>query len=330
MTTPPHQPPDLGALRRLMNEASVRPWSTCKPGHGHPTEYLCVQFSGGDGFECNDQYTTLELKPADAKLIVAAMNALPHLLARAEAADRAERELNRRKGNAVTRLHNLCEALEERADESPFTREEWDRIDKENVRLQQERDEARAAEAAYRRHADTLYVQPLLEWGSGLDEAGIEACSGEVGGFDHEKAMRELIRRAEQERAARAETERIRGLTTETMRSLELIASMTVQGERARAKRGIFWDWRDEARKALLRLATPDQQGAEAERLRATLEDAAIHLGAVLACIDSGEPCYGPPDADGQAKRVGRTVNEGDARIVLAAGFLRRMMEGKA
>lgn len=36
------------------------------------------------------------------------------------------------------RLRNLCAALSEQADESPFTREEWERIDAENVSLRSE------------------------------------------------------------------------------------------------------------------------------------------------------------------------------------------------
>lgn len=45
------------------------PWKTIKPMHGHATKYLCVQI-GED-----ETYTTLELKPADARRIVACVNA---------------------------------------------------------------------------------------------------------------------------------------------------------------------------------------------------------------------------------------------------------------
>lgn len=38
--------------------------------------------------------------------------------------------------SASQRLHNICDALSEDADESPFTREEWDRVDKQTVELQ--------------------------------------------------------------------------------------------------------------------------------------------------------------------------------------------------
>jgi len=37
--------------------------------------------------------------------------------------------------SAVERLHNICNALSEQLAESPFTREEWDRIDAENVTM---------------------------------------------------------------------------------------------------------------------------------------------------------------------------------------------------
>ena len=47
------------------------PWKVIPPGHGHPTEYQCVQF-GAD-----EMYTSLEMLPADARLCAAA----PDLLA---------------------------------------------------------------------------------------------------------------------------------------------------------------------------------------------------------------------------------------------------------
>lgn len=39
------------------------------------------------------------------------------------------------KGNAVERLHNLCDAIEKDRDGSEFSREEWERIDAENLQL---------------------------------------------------------------------------------------------------------------------------------------------------------------------------------------------------
>lgn len=38
--------------------------------------------------------------------------------------------------SATERLHNICDALSEQADESPFTREEWERIDKQTVAVE--------------------------------------------------------------------------------------------------------------------------------------------------------------------------------------------------
>lgn len=49
--------------------------------------------------------------------------------------DALRAEVDRRKGDPCTRLHNLCEAIEEEAASSVFSREEWDRIDAENVEL---------------------------------------------------------------------------------------------------------------------------------------------------------------------------------------------------
>lgn len=39
---------------------------------------------------------------------------------------------------ASQRFHNLCAALEEQAKESPFTREEWELVDKETAKLKSE------------------------------------------------------------------------------------------------------------------------------------------------------------------------------------------------
>ena len=55
----------------------------------------------------------------------------------------AERET--RKGDASDRLHNLCAALEKDLDESPFTREEWSRMDAEIIECRNAYDELREA-----------------------------------------------------------------------------------------------------------------------------------------------------------------------------------------
>lgn len=54
-------------MGKVKEEASFTPgpWKAVPPAHGNPTEYLCVQI-GED-----ENYSTLELKPADAKLIAA-------------------------------------------------------------------------------------------------------------------------------------------------------------------------------------------------------------------------------------------------------------------
>lgn len=82
------------------------PWKTVPPGHGLPTEYLCVQI-GED-----ESYSTLELLPADAERIVACVNACtgtpdadlrPGCVAALQAENRALRES----------LHLLWDAAEE-------------------------------------------------------------------------------------------------------------------------------------------------------------------------------------------------------------------------
>jgi hypothetical protein len=55
---------------------SPGPWKVVRPRHGHATKCLCVQI-GND-----ETYTTVEVKPADARLIAAA----PDLLAERDAA----------------------------------------------------------------------------------------------------------------------------------------------------------------------------------------------------------------------------------------------------
>jgi hypothetical protein len=54
--------------------------------------------------------------------------------------------------SAVQRLHNICDALREQADESPFTREEWDRVDKQTVEQQQRIRELEAEVSTLREH----------------------------------------------------------------------------------------------------------------------------------------------------------------------------------
>lgn len=58
--------------------------------------------------------------------------------------DDLKQELDRRKGDPRTRLHNLCEALQEDLDKSPYTREEWEQVDREIVELQRKLREAEA------------------------------------------------------------------------------------------------------------------------------------------------------------------------------------------
>lgn len=74
-----------------MSEISFTPgpWKTIKPGHGHETEYLSVQI-GKD-----ETYTTLEMLPADARLVSAA----PDLLAACEECLRTVDECYKKTGH---------------------------------------------------------------------------------------------------------------------------------------------------------------------------------------------------------------------------------------
>lgn len=54
--------------------------------------------------------------------------------------------------SASQRLHNICDALSDHLDESPFTREEWDAVDKETVRLQNRVKELEAEVSTLRDH----------------------------------------------------------------------------------------------------------------------------------------------------------------------------------
>lgn len=57
-------------------------------------------------------------------------------LAAVDEIERLSAIVERNKTSATHRLHNLCDGLAEDADKSPFTREEWDRVDRQTVRLQ--------------------------------------------------------------------------------------------------------------------------------------------------------------------------------------------------
>ena len=108
-----------------------------------------------------DMFHSLPRWQATATRIVTCVNAMEGLSNEQVAALRSERdkleaEINRRKGDPSTRLHNLCEAIAEEAHESAYSREEWERIDAENAKL-------RADVAALRKsHADLLEALEVL------------------------------------------------------------------------------------------------------------------------------------------------------------------------
>lgn len=113
----------LTEIKERAEKATESPWKVIKPGHGNPSEYLCVQL-GSD-----DMYTTLEMLPQDARFMAHSRQDVPDLLAEVEslqsqlAAERArvveleaERELLRGElGDAkqyIVRLSEERESLE--------------------------------------------------------------------------------------------------------------------------------------------------------------------------------------------------------------------------
>lgn len=58
------------AITNLPATHTPGPWKTIKPGHGLKTEYLSVQVGS------NEMYSTLEMLPADARLVAAAPDLL--------------------------------------------------------------------------------------------------------------------------------------------------------------------------------------------------------------------------------------------------------------
>lgn len=77
--TPP--PSIVERLRALLAGATPGPWEARKSIHG--SEYRYVEI------DSTEDYTTLELKPQDADLIVALRNEAPTLLSRVEALEAA-------------------------------------------------------------------------------------------------------------------------------------------------------------------------------------------------------------------------------------------------
>lgn len=83
------------------------PWKVIPPGHGHHTEYLCVQY-GAD-----EMYTSLEMLPADARLCAAApdlLEALKNLL-RDEKLDDGDERLGKSRAQAalaIAKAEGMC------------------------------------------------------------------------------------------------------------------------------------------------------------------------------------------------------------------------------
>lgn len=90
---------------------------------------------------------------ANAKLITFALNNLGLLV---DEIERLRAIVARNKTSAVHRLHNLCDGLSEDADQSPFTREEWERIDRQTVHMQNQLRQIADLAARGLKHVDDL------------------------------------------------------------------------------------------------------------------------------------------------------------------------------
>lgn len=64
--------------------------------------------------------------------------------------------VERNKTSATHRLHNLCDGLAEDADKSPFTREEWERVDRQTVHMQNQLRQIADLAARGLKHVDDL------------------------------------------------------------------------------------------------------------------------------------------------------------------------------
>lgn len=90
---------------------------------------------------------------ANAKLITFALNNLGKLV---DEIERLRRIVARNATSATHRLHNLCDGLAEDADESPFTRDEWARIDRQTVHMQSQLRQIADIAARGLEHVDDL------------------------------------------------------------------------------------------------------------------------------------------------------------------------------
>lgn len=94
--------------------------------------------------------------------------------------EEVELELARRKGDPCTRLHNICQALQDEKNGSTYGPEEWDRLSGEN-------DDLRAQLAAAQKDAERYrWLRQFYVSGEHLDgsHAGKVAFSGDREGLD--------------------------------------------------------------------------------------------------------------------------------------------------
>lgn len=121
------------------HEASAQQVSVEPSVEGAPTETR--------GIECETIETTKrQLADVGKSDLERYENMLEHALDLERSLSAARRELTELKAelkdradkSSVERLHNLCHAIETERDGSEFSKEEWDRIDAENLRLRNE------------------------------------------------------------------------------------------------------------------------------------------------------------------------------------------------
>lgn len=74
------------------------------------------------------------------------------------------------------RLANICAALEEDLNESPFTREEWERLDAERVELLAANDGLAAEILHLRGLLREVLAADKYDWNMGLEDRVREAC----------------------------------------------------------------------------------------------------------------------------------------------------------
>lgn len=104
-------------------------------------------------------------------------------------AQAAELALRRKSGSASDRLHNLCEGIARDADGSEWSREEWQRVDAETVRLANELRDAKAELARVTAERDAAVTDARLAAFGAWAAHEFRAELGDVDGGSAQYAM---------------------------------------------------------------------------------------------------------------------------------------------